>query len=396
MADRISRRRLTEAAARAARAHPTPFYLFDPVRAAESLRAWREAGGACAELFFPWKCNRHPGLVALAAREGWGAEVTTSEDLAAALASARDGRRVLFQGPAKDRPSIEAALAAGAWLVADGTEDAEAILGRARALGVAPRYLMRLRPGAAEASQRRFGMSPAEALAFGRRIASEGRPAPEGLAFHLGTGLSSTAPYLSAIREAGRLAAALSSLGIATRVLDAGGGFAALGETRLDARGRPRGALARPARVVRALASAALRAVPGSRLFLEPGRAVASDAFHLVARVVRATPRRVYVDASRMAHAFFVTRGRHPFWPVPRRAGGGRLEVAGPLPVDLDVFSARESIGRPREGDLLVVGSVGAYNLVAASAWAGSVPRVVDLSESGSAGGRRSYGRTRP
>jgi len=392
MADRLSRQGLTAAAARAARTHATPFYLFDVPTAVASLRAWRRAARGEAELFYPWKCNRHPALVSLAAREGWGAEVTASEDLAAALSPARVGR-VVFQGPAKDRPAIDAALVGGAWLIADGTEDAAAILGRARALGIAPRYLLRFRPAAAEASQRPFGMSVAEILALGRRIARERGPLPEGLAFHLGTGLASLGPFLASVREAGRLASALSTFGIAVRVLDAGGGFAARGESRLDRRGRPRGAGPAPGRIVRELVASVRRAAPGARLFLEPGRAVASDAFHLVTRVVRATPRRVHVDASRMAHAFFVPRGRHRFLPLPRRPGRGSREVAGPLPTDLDVLSARESIGRPREGDLLVIESVGAYNLIAASAWAGKVPEVVALS--GSAGARRSYARTR-
>jgi len=126
------------------------------------------------------------------------------------------------------------------------------------------------------------------------------------------------------------------------------------------------------------------RSVPGARLFLEPGRAVASDAFHLVTRVVRTTERRVYVDASRMGHAFFVPRGRHAFWPVPRRPGPGALEVRGPLPTNLDLFSAAERIGRPREGDLLVIGSVGAYNLITANGWSGGVPVVLEMEARGS------------
>jgi diaminopimelate decarboxylase len=393
MAERRPDQRLIEAAARAARRHPTPFYLFDKERVRASLGAWREAAGGAVDLFYPAKCNRHPGLLALAARGGWGAEVTAREDLEAALGQTRVGHRVLFQGPAKDAGAIDAALSAGAWLAADGAADARAILDRARALGVAPRYLLRFRPAAAEPSQRRFGMSRAELLSLARRIVREGRPAPAGLAFHLGTGLSSLAPYLSAIRESGRIASALSGLGIVVRVLDAGGGFASRAESRRDAQGRPRGMGREPRGIVGALLAATQRALPGARLFLEPGRAVASDAFHLATRVIRVTPQRVYVDASRMSHAFFVPWGRHVFGAWPRRPGRGRVAIAGPLPVDLDVLSPREAIGRPREGDLLVIESVGAYNVIASNAWAGRIPQVVEVSAS--RGVRRSGGPTR-
>ncbi len=375
MADRADRARLTRAAAAAARVHPTPFYFFARTVAERGLRAWRMAAGSEVDLFYPWKCNRYAALRTLAGREGWGAEVTAPDDLAAALSSMSGAGRVVFQGPAKDAASIDAALAAGAWLVADGTADGLAILDRARTADLAARYLLRFRPAAAKPQQRPFGMLPAEAIAFGRRMVREGRPVPRGLAFHLGTGLPSTAPYVSAIREAGRIAAALASDGIPTHVIDAGGGFPARGEARRDAdgrRGRP------PRAIVRELRMAVRTALPGARLFLEPGRAVASDAFHLVTRVVRVTSGRIYLDASRMSHAFFVANGRHPFWPVPRRPGGGSTLIAGPLPLDLDVFSRAERVGRPREGDLLVIGSVGAYNLIASSAWAGRMLDVVE------------------
>ena len=302
------------------------------------------------DLFYPWKCNRHPPLVSLAAREGWGAEVTTPGDLAGALGATRDGRRVVFQGPAKDPRTIDAALAAGAWLIADGTEDAKAIIARARKLGVAPRYLLRFRPAAAEPPQRRFGMSAPELLTLGRWIVRGRRPLPEGLAFHLGTGLASLEPFRSAVREAGRVANALSALGIAVRVLDAGGGFAAGGESRFGSSGRPRGAGRVPHRIVPELVGAVRDAVPAARLFLEPGRAVASDAFHLVARVVRrgsppCVRRRFPAVAMRSSFRAGATR----FFRCRAGRGGGIREIAGPLPVDLDVLSGAR-IDRPSRG----------------------------------------------
>ena len=383
MAESHDRRRLAIArtAARLARGRATPFYLYDAAAARAALRRWRRAAGPVdlVSLFYPWKCNRHEPLLRLARAEGWGAEVTASEDLAAAL-RLWSGPRILFQGPAKPPGALDAALAAGSICVADSAEDAEAILARASALRAAPRYLLRFRASSAEPSQRGFGLAVGSVAAWCARTARAGLPRPEGLAFHLGTGLASPAPFVAAIREAGRLAARLAALGIAVRVLDVGGGFPAQREARRDARGRVRGRPASPEAFLRAIRSAARRSVPlrGVRLFLEPGRAVSSDAFHLVTRVVRTAGGRVSVDASRMSHAFFVPRGRHAFVPVPRRPGGGRVEVRGPLPTNLDLLSGAESIGRPREGDLLVIESVGAYNLIAANAWSGRVAEVVE------------------
>lgn len=381
MAERKVSRRVLAAASELARGRPTPFYLFDAVAAAESARRSRSAAREIGrfDVFYPWKCNRHPGLLAAVAREGLGAEVTSPRDLAAALAAGLAGGRIVFQGPAKDPSSLDRALASGAWIVADSAEDAAAILGRARALGGKPRYLLRLRAAACQPEQQGFGMVAAEVVAVARRAVEQRQAAPEGLAFHLGTGLTSVAPYSSALREAAELAKRLGSLGIRVRVLDFGGGFAAAGEARRDTRGRAPKAPPLE-RFVRRVAAEAARAFPGARLLVEPGRAVASDAFHLVSRVIRVRGKRVYVDASRLSHAFFVPRGKHPFRPIPFRGSRTRRsQIAGPLPVGLDVLSSSEAIGLPREGDLLVIGSVGAYNLIASNEWAGDRAEVVEI-----------------
>ena len=396
MAHGIDPRRLREAAAdaaNAARGPETPFYLFDREAARSRMRRLREAAGPDAVLFYPWKCNRHTALLDLADAEGCGAEVTAAEDLAAALRRS-DGDRVLYQGPAKTERSLDRALAAGTWLVADSEEDAEAILARARAVGAAPRYLLRFRARAAESSQRAFGLAPSRAAGLCARLAREGRPLPSGLAFHLGTGLLSARPFVWAVREAARLAGKLRRVGIPVEVLNVGGGFPARGEVRRDT--HPRKSPATAESLVGAILSATRRApeLRDAQLFFEPGRAVAADAFHLVTRVIRVTPGRIYVDASRMSHAFFVAWGRHAWLPIPRRPGDGAVEIAGPLPVDIDRL-ARERIGRPREGDLLAIGSVGAYNLIVANAWAGRAPQIVEIGVSASGDGRPSGARTR-
>jgi diaminopimelate decarboxylase len=382
MAERAQGERLLRAAARLAKGRSTPFYLFDPVEAGASARRWNDLARAHGnlEIFYPYKCNRHPALTRLFAREGLGAEVTSPADLSDALVTGLPGERVVFQGPAKDRASLDRALGAGALIVADGPEDGAALRARARAVGKSPRYLLRLRPEACEAEQRPFGMSAREAFELLRRLVREGRALPRGLAFHLGTGLSSARLYLRAIREAGCLAAQLGKLGVQTKTLDVGGGFAGRGGSRRDAGGRLRRPPPRLEVFVSEIMAGAHRALPGARILVEPGRALAGDCFHLVTRVLRVRGRRVYVDASRMSHAFFVARGKHPFTPIPmRERGAPPVTVAGPLAVGLDVLSESEAIGRPREGDLVVIGSVGAYNLIAANAWAGPTPEVVEL-----------------
>jgi diaminopimelate decarboxylase len=60
-----------------------------------------------------------------------------------------------------------------------------------------------------------------------------------------------------------------------------------------------------------------------------------------------------------------------------RRGPKVSVDIAGPLGTDLDVFIRRARMVCPREGDVLVIGAVGAYNLIAANEWAGPIPPVV-------------------
>ena len=371
---------VTRAAVRLARTRTTPFYLFDAGLASATARRWRRIAdrSGILEVCYPYKCNRHPGLLDALAREGLGAEVASRADLDAAISRGIAGLQLILQGPAKEPALLERALRAGARIVADGPEDAAALLQRSEALNLAPRYLLRFRASSAEPSQRQFGFRPAELLTWARRALARGNPAPEGLAFHLGTGIASGKPYAAAIREAAAMARELRAVGVIIRILDAGGGFAAAGESRRDRSGRPRPEPPPPEEVLGGIAAEIRKRIPEARALVEPGRALASDAFTLVTRVRLVRANRVYVDASRMSHALFVPHGKHRFLPVPFRSGGRRREVVGPLPVDLDRLSRAESIGRPREGDLILIGSVGAYNVIAANAWAGDLPEVVE------------------
>jgi diaminopimelate decarboxylase len=266
-------------------------------------------------------------------------------------------------------------------LVADGPEDLALILGRARAARRRPDYLIRLRTPQARVGQRGFGIEASDVPALARRALRAGAP-PLGIAFHLGTGIPSSAPYRASLRSASATARALSEIGAAPAVIDVGGGFSSPGESRFDDRGRHlRAGWTDPATIVRVLCAGARRAIGDVEVWMEPGRAIVADAFRLVCRVLRVRAgREVFVDASRMAHGFFVARGSHPLEFHPKRRGRpAPLVIAGPLGTDLDVFVRRAVAVPPREGDRIVIGAVGAYNLIAANSWAGPIPPVMTV-----------------
>jgi len=359
----------------------TPFYLYEPARLASAARRWKDAAEGRARLFYPYKTNRHPAVLDFLAGEGFGAEINIAADLPEALARGLTGRRLLVQGPAKTPALVDRVIAAGGTLVADGPEDLALILGRGRAARRRPNFLIRIRAPEARVGQRAFGVEIADIPALARRAMGAGAP-PLGIAFHLGTGIPSSAPYRSSLRSASRTALALRAIGAPPAVIDVGGGFSSPDESRFDDRGRRRRACwTDPGKIVPALCADALRSIGDAEIWIEPGRAIVAGAFRLVCGVLRVRGgREVFVDASRMAHGFFVARGSHPLEFLPRRREHPEtLVIAGPLGTDLDVFVRRAIAVPPREGDRIVIGAVGAYNLIAANSWAGPVPPVITV-----------------
>jgi diaminopimelate decarboxylase len=332
------------------------------------------------------------------AGDGLGAEVTSVEDLSFARRLGLDGTRIVVQGPAKRDRLIDEAIGCDARLVADGREDALAIVERARALGRHPRYLLRIACPQADRSQRPYGLAERALLQLVRELSSKAMPLPEGLAYHLGTGLSSAKPYVGAIRFCAALCPELSRLGLEVSIFDVGGGFAADGESRRDPPGRARPAPPPAGDLLAAIAREARASLgKGVRVLAEPGRALVSDCFHLVSRVLRVkrSSRRadVFMDASRISHAYFVPRGIHQFGLLPARPPSRvRVRLLGPIGVGLDLFSEDAEIGLPEEGDLVVIGSVGAYNLNAANAWSGAIPPVVSCTSALGSRGRSAAG----
>jgi diaminopimelate decarboxylase len=367
---------------------PTPAYLFDAGAARAAARAWLRALGEApgSRLFYPYKCNRHPALLELFREEGIGAEVNTALDLSRAGQLGHSGEKLILQGPAKSPGMIDATLAAGGFFSADGAEDLEAILGRSRTLGRAPRYLLRLKTSGSGETQKPFGLAAAEVVAFARRIVRRRDPPPSGLSFHLGTGLPGLAPYRSSLKEAGTVARELCGIGIKMNWIDVGGGFSVASESRRDNRGRPRrSAWLDPQKIVADLFLLSQKHLGKDfRLCLEPGRALASDAFHLATRVIRVKKdgKRylVFVDASRMSHAYFVSRGLHEIeFLRARRARCVPVQIAGTLGTSLDVLVEEARLPLPRPGEVLLVRSVGAYNQIMANAWAAEPPPVVEI-----------------
>jgi diaminopimelate decarboxylase len=374
------------------------FYLFSEQRLRQNARralatvAERLPGG---DVVYALKANGHPRVLEILREEGLGAEVVSSRELRTAAQAGFPGERTVMNGPGKSDAWLREAVGRGILIQVDSPSEAIALAHVAAAEGRTARAGLRVTADGCGAA---FGL---DASGPGFRDALRAlRASPlvriESLSAHIGTGVTSAEPYRALARRLASLRRSLRAEGIDVSTLDLGGGFAVRSEVRypeasFDALGAggpvvvpPPDAIASFEDIV-GVVHRELRADAPARIILEPGRLLVSDAFHLVARVVRlkeeAGVRYAVLEASRVQNALFVGRGWHEIVHAARPLApeDGVYTVVGPLPAAFDVFAHARPLPRLIEGDALVVCDVGAYNLSAQSEWSFDPAPVVSV-----------------
>ncbi|WP_063832315.1 MULTISPECIES: decarboxylase [Streptomyces] len=360
----------------------TPAYVYDlaEVRtAAADLRTVLPEG---SELYFSVKSNPHPLVGAQLAELGLRAEVSSTGEIAAALAAGFAPSAILMNGPGKSPEAVEQALRQGVRRFSvDSPTDLARVAEHATGLGVEVEYLLRV-----NADEPIAGMGltmTGTASAFGadaswvceRPELFRSRPGARftGLHLYMGTNIEDVAvlarQFAASIEVAARVVAAL---GEPLAELDLGGGFA-MPYARAGARPDFPGLRG----TVTGLLDAAL---PGwragsPRVSFESGRYLTGAAGRLLCRVLDVKEskgqRFVVLDTGihhlgGMSGLLRVPRIVPDLLPVaPRESVVDGCTVAGPLCTPLDTWSRGVSLPELQPGDLLQVPNVGAYGLSA-------------------------------
>ncbi|HEX3428040.1 MAG TPA: diaminopimelate decarboxylase [Candidatus Limnocylindrales bacterium] len=379
----------------------TPAYVVDEAGiddAAEELRA------AFPD---PWlrqysvKANDVPAVIAAVTmpRHGFGANVVSRGEWAAARAAGVPNARITLEGIGKTDADLRAAVRSAtagdpiAWLAIESADEA-AVLARlaARAglgrLGLPPLdVLMRLNPDvvpethaglAVGAGGSKFGMTDTELSAAVEVVASAGAGLrARGIHLHVGSQLGAVDAWRDAVRHGLALLGLIRGGLPEFDTLDVGGGFAVppLGEPG-----------PRPERFAREL-PALLEAIPAdrrpARMAIEPGRFLVARAGWLVGRVLHVRDRggpQVVLDTGMTElirpalyggrHAVVaLTSGGRPVerWPGDSDAAA---DVHGPICESTDALGIH-SLPPLRRGDLVAIREAGAYGASLSSTYNG-------------------------
>jgi diaminopimelate decarboxylase len=364
------------AVARIADAVGTPFYAYSSAHLERRYRAFMAAFQGSAMLCFAVKANSNLAVLRLLGRLGAGADLVSEGELRRALAAAIPPNRIIFSGIGKTETELRAALAADVHQINVESLPELALLSDVAArMGKTARVAIRVNPDvdanthakiSTGKSENKFGIDLPHAAAAFRRAAELPGIEPVGIAVHIGSQITSLAPFEAAFSRVVDLLKTLRGDGVALKRLDLGGG---LGIRYRDE--TPPAVEDYAAMVTRLTRGLALD------LAFEQGRWLAGNAGILVSRVLYvkegATRRFVIVDAAMndlIRPALY--EAWHEIVPVAAPAAGAALapaDVVGPVCETGDMFAAERPLPPLAGGDLVAFLSAGAYGAIMSSGY---------------------------
>jgi diaminopimelate decarboxylase len=354
----------------------TPCYIYSAsalTAAAARLKGAFAEKGLDPLIAYACKANGNIALLRLFAAQGLGADVVSGGELARALAAGMPGERIVFSGVGKSDDEITTALAENVRQInVESRPELMRIAAIASAMGRRAPVAFRFNPDVDAGthakittgkSENKFGLSAeeiAELYGFAQEHAALD---PQGLSIHIGSQLTSLAPFAEAFDRLVALYRALAGRGYSVPTLDLGGG---IGVTYANEQPP---ALADYA----ALAAKVAAAAPGVKLVVEPGRLLVAEAGLLLSRIA-------YVKESRGRSYAILDAGMndlirpslydawHPIRLVARHEGKERpYDIVGPVCETGDTFATGRTLPELREGELVAIMAAGAYGFAMAS-----------------------------
>ena len=374
---------------RVAREVGTPAYIYSLATLRRHYRVFDQAFTKTPHLVcFSAKSNSNLAILRAFAKEGSGFDIVSGGELFRALKAGADPQKIVFSGVGKKRGELGYALNAGILMFNVESEQELGVLNDvAGSLGKKAPVSLRVNPDvdakthpyiSTGMKKNKFGIDIKTSLDVYKKAASLSHLEVIGLDCHIGSQLTSIAPFVDALSRLREyldraLLGSLRREGAQIRYLDLGGG---LGIQYQDEK---------PPHPDE-YAGALIQELQGLdvTLILEPGRVIVGNAGILVTEVLylKETEEKKFVvvdggmnDLIRPA----LYGSYHEVRPVAQREAEIIVaDVVGPICESGDFFAKDRKIPRPVPGDLLAVMSAGAYGFTMASNY-NSHPRAPEI-----------------
>lgn len=357
----------------------TPFYCYSTATLTRHYRVFCEAfADLDALVCYAMKANSNQAVIRTLAKLGAGADVVSEGELRRALAAGVPADRILFSGVGKTAAEMDFALAAGIRCFnVESLPELELLSARAVAAGRTAPVSLRINPDvdakthrkiATGKAENKFGIAWKDARAAYARAANLPGLKVTGIDMHIGSQITELQPFDDAIALLVELTGTLRADGHAIAHVDVGGGL-----------GIPYRTDNAPPPLPDAYAQVVNRHLKPLDLevVFEPGRLIAGNAGILVAQVLYLkhgdAKNFLIVDAAMndlirptLYDAFHEIR---PVVEKPANAPRVTVDVVGPVCETGDYLGHDRDLPVLDAGDLIYVGTAGAYGATQSSTY---------------------------
>lgn len=341
------------------------------------------------EVAYAVKANSNLSVLKLLADLGSGFDIVSGGELYRVIKAGGDARKCTFAGVGKTRAEIEYALKEGIYSInVESEEEAVFISKVAGEMGLTAPIALRVNPNvdakthkfiSTGKSENKFGIDFDLIRGAYERASKLPNIKLRGLQMHIGSQLTSVAPFEEAVRKAAPLAAELKeTYGI--EFFSIGGGIGIVYEEALASgqhqwwqdqsdESRPLTPQEYADTIIPLLRPLSLK------ILLEPGRFIAGNAGVLLTRCLYekkgSTKTFKIVDAG--MHQLIrpaLYEGHHQIIPVLESHDAKEtVDVVGPICESGDFFCQNREVAPFQPGDLVALMSAGAYGMVMASTY---------------------------
>lgn len=362
-----------------ARTVGTPFYCYSTATLERHYKVFARAfDGVDALVCYAMKANSNQAVLKTLGQLGAGVDVVSEGELRRALAAGIPANRIMFSGVGKTPSEMDLALEVGIYCFnVESEPELEVLNQRAIKAGKKAHVSFRINPDvdakthakiSTGKKENKFGISYERARAVYARAATLEGIQVSGIDMHIGSQITDLQPFEDAFRLLRELVENLRADGHSIDHVDVGGG---LGIPYKDDNNPPPEPDAYARIVKDQLASL------NCRIVTEPGRLIVGNAGILVTEVIYVKDGGdktfVIVDAA-MNDLIRPTlyEAYHEIKPVVLQAANApriKADVVGPVCETGDYLALDREMSKPKPGDLIAVGSAGAYGAVQAGTY---------------------------
>ena len=357
----------------------TPFYCYSTATLTRHYKVFvRAFAGMDSLVCYAMKANSNQAVLRVLAKLGAGADVVSEGEMRRALAAGFPASKILFSGVGKTAREMDFALDAGILCFnVESEPELELLSARATVLGRTARVSLRINPDVDAKTHRKistgkaenkFGIAWQHARTVYRRAAELPGIKVAGIDMHIGSQITELQPFDDAFALLAELVGTLKADGHAIEHVDVGGGLGIPYRTDND-----------PPPLPDAYAEIVKKRIAplGLKVMFEPGRLIVGNAGILVAQVIYAkegdAKNFLVVDAAMndlirptLYDAFHDIRS-----VVEQPADAPRMtaDVVGPVCETGDFLGLDRDLPKLNSGDLIAIGTAGAYGAVQAGTY---------------------------